>query len=84
MTTPTRTATGAQSESTGQLSLLTSSELPVQFRLDRRTRERGLANIAAIRRQLAQRGHMSFASATSGTAISVTGDGQHPNTAQAA
>lgn len=38
-----------------QLTLLTDSHLPVQFRLDRRTRERGLAHIAAIRRQLAAR-----------------------------
>ena len=36
-----------------QLTLLTVSELPLQFRLDQRTRERGLAHIAAIRRQLA-------------------------------
>jgi hypothetical protein len=38
-----------------QLSLLSDSPLPLQFRLDRRTRERGLAHIAEIRRQLAQR-----------------------------
>jgi len=36
-----------------QLTLLTISEQPLQFRLDQRTRERGLAHIAAIRRQLA-------------------------------
>ena len=36
-----------------QLTLLPVSELPLQFRLDQRTRERGLAHIAAIRRQLA-------------------------------
>ena len=36
-----------------QLSLLQVSELPVQFRLDQRTRQRGLAHIAEIRRQLA-------------------------------
>ena len=29
--------------------------LPLQFRLDRRTRERGLAHIAAIKAQLAAR-----------------------------
>ena len=41
-------------ESTSQqLSLLQVSELPVQFRLDQRTRQRGLAHIAEIRRQLA-------------------------------
>lgn len=38
---------------TEQLSLLPVSEQPVQFRLDQRTRARGLAHIAAIRRQLA-------------------------------
>ncbi len=43
------TAGTAQPE---QLSLLRSSELPVQFRLDRRTRERGLEHIAEIRRLL--------------------------------
>ncbi len=42
-------------EAPEQLSLLIDSPLPVQFRLDRRTRERGLAQIAEIRRQLAQR-----------------------------
>jgi hypothetical protein len=51
----TRTAanhtTGSRPE---QLSLLNPSDKPIQFRLDRRTRERGLAQIAAIRRQLAQ------------------------------
>lgn len=35
-----------------QLTLLAVSELPVQFRLDQRTRQRGLAHIAAIRLQL--------------------------------
>jgi hypothetical protein len=46
----TRQASPATSE---QLSLLAVSELPLQFRLDQRTRQRGLAHIAAIRRQLA-------------------------------
>jgi hypothetical protein len=46
----TRTANHPQPE---QLSLLAPSDLPVQFRLDRKTRERGLAHIAQIRRQLA-------------------------------
>jgi hypothetical protein len=50
-------ASSGQLESPEQLSLLAASHLPVQFRLDRRTRERGLANIAAIRRLLAARGH---------------------------
>ena len=45
-----RQARNANSE---QLTLLAVSELPLQFRLDQRTRERGLAHIAAIRRQLA-------------------------------
>jgi hypothetical protein len=43
----------AQHANSEQLSLLAVSELPLQFRLDQRTRERGLAHIAAIRRQLA-------------------------------
>jgi hypothetical protein len=60
MTTSTRSAATARHlEFPEQLSLLTASELPVQFRLDRRTRERGLANIAAIRRQLAQHGQVA-------------------------
>lgn len=45
-----RQALNANSE---QLTLLSVSELPLQFRLDQRTRERGLAHVAAIRRQLA-------------------------------
>jgi hypothetical protein len=43
----------AQHANPEQLTLLTVSEQPLQFRLDQRTRERGLAHIAAIRRQLA-------------------------------
>lgn len=38
-----------------QLSLLEQPSLPLQFRLDQRTRERGLAHIAAIKAQLAAR-----------------------------
>jgi len=38
-----------------QLVLLSPPELPIQFRLDQRTRERGLAHIAALRAQLAAR-----------------------------
>jgi hypothetical protein len=34
---------------------LASPSLPLQFRLDRRTRERGLAHVAAIKAQLAAR-----------------------------
>jgi hypothetical protein len=43
----------AQQATSEQLTLLAVSDLPLQFRLDQRTRERGLAHIAAIRRQLA-------------------------------
>jgi hypothetical protein len=38
-----------------QLTLLPASDRPLQLRLDRRTRELGLSQIALIRRQLAQR-----------------------------
>jgi hypothetical protein len=38
-----------------QLALLAPSDLPVQFRLDQRTRQLGLAHVAAIRQQLAAR-----------------------------
>jgi hypothetical protein len=38
-----------------QLTLLAPADVPLQFRLDRRTRERGLAHIAEIRRQMAAR-----------------------------
>jgi hypothetical protein len=38
-----------------QLSLLPSSDVPVQFRLDADTRRRGSAHVAEIRRQLAER-----------------------------
>jgi hypothetical protein len=38
-----------------QLTLLPSSEVPVQFRIDAATRERGLRHIAEIRRRLADR-----------------------------
>jgi hypothetical protein len=51
----------AQQANSEQLSLLAVSELPVQFRLDQRTRERGLAHIAAIRRQLAAKASGSVA-----------------------
>jgi hypothetical protein len=36
-----------------QLALLQEGDLPLQFRLSQRTRERGLAHIAAIKAQLA-------------------------------
>ncbi len=38
-----------------QLALLSAPDLPVQFRLDQRTRARGLAHVAAIKAQLAAR-----------------------------
>lgn len=38
-----------------QLTLLPSSEVPVQFRIDAATRERGLRHIAEIRQRLADR-----------------------------
>ncbi len=42
-------------DSPQQLSLLPSSDVPVQFRLDAETRARGMRHIAEIRRQLAER-----------------------------
>jgi hypothetical protein len=53
-----------------QLTLLAVSDLPIQFRLDQRTRERGLAHIAAIRRQLA-------AKSTGVAGVSSDFDGHH-------
>ncbi|MFM8268527.1 MAG: hypothetical protein ACKOA2_10955 [Ilumatobacteraceae bacterium] len=50
-----------------QLTLLESS-LPAQFRLDRRTRERGLAHVAAIRAQLAANAASRAASAEAAAA----------------
>jgi hypothetical protein len=38
-----------------QLSLLDPTDVPVQFRLDRRTRQLGLARIAQIRAEMAER-----------------------------
>lgn len=38
-----------------QLALLAPPPLPVQFLLDQRTRQRGLAHVAAIKAQLAAR-----------------------------
>lgn len=48
MVTSTDTPTAPE-----QLALLTVGDPPLQFRLDQRTRERGLAHVAAIRAQLA-------------------------------
>jgi hypothetical protein len=53
--TPT-TSDAAQPAAQEQLSLLSPSAMPLQFRLSRATRERGLAHIAAIRKQLARSG----------------------------
>jgi hypothetical protein len=50
MTTRTRSTQRPE-----QLTLLAPSALPVQFRLDQRTRQLGLSHIAAIRQQLAAR-----------------------------
>ena len=49
-------ATNTSSTTTApeQLALLSAAEVPHQFRLDQRTRQRGLAHIAAIKAQLAQ------------------------------
>lgn len=53
--TPTATA-APQNAHTEQLVLLTEEAvLPAQFRLDPRTRERGLAHVAALRAQIAAR-----------------------------
>lgn len=38
-----------------QLTLLPSSDVPLQFRIDADTRRRGIRHIAEIRRQLADR-----------------------------
>ena len=56
MVTRTESCTEAVAPEMGipeQLALLTVSDPPLQFRLDQRTRERGLAHVAAIRAQLA-------------------------------
>jgi hypothetical protein len=63
----------AQQATSEQLTLLHVSELPLQFRLDQRTRERGLAHIAAIRRQLAAK--TTDVRATSTPTESATFDG---------
>jgi hypothetical protein len=53
MSTPT-----AADQAPTQLALLDDPSLALQFRLDRRTRERGLAHIAAIKAQLAARAEL--------------------------
>ena len=60
-----------------QLTLLAVSELPVQFRLDQRTRLRGLAHIAAIRRQLATATVVPAVGSAGGSATAGDGAEQH-------
>jgi len=43
------------SQAPEQLALLSPGDLPLQFRLDKSPRQRGLAHIAAIKAQLAAR-----------------------------
>lgn len=45
----------ADTQAPEQLELLADITLPLQFRLDRQTRERGMAHVAAIKAQLAAR-----------------------------
>ena len=49
----TNTESPTETDIPEQLALLTVSDPPLQFRLDQRTRERGLAHVATIRAQLA-------------------------------
>jgi hypothetical protein len=51
---PTGTSGDPSADHTGQLRLLDTSDLPLQFRLDKATRERGLAHVAELRRLLAR------------------------------
>lgn len=51
-----------------QLALLEDTGLPLQFRLDQRTRERGLAHIAAIKAQLAARAEVRIEAPSAATA----------------
>ena len=44
-----------ENDSPQQLTLLPSSDVPVQFRLDADTRRRGIQHVIEIRRQLADR-----------------------------
>ncbi len=53
MATMSTTATPHQAPT--QLALLDTEPNPLQFRLDQRTRERGMAHVAAIKAQLAAR-----------------------------
>lgn len=47
----------SQASAPSQLSLLPISEVPVQFRLDAATRQRGSRHIAEIRQMLEERRH---------------------------
>jgi hypothetical protein len=49
------TTQAPQQSAAEQLALLSPADLPLQFRLDKSTRERGLAHIAALKAQLAAR-----------------------------
>jgi len=59
-----------------QLALLAPPPLPVQFLLDQRTRQRGMAHVAAIKAQLAERalahqpGHEGVAAVAAVAAVS--------------
>lgn len=44
-----------ENDSPQQLTLLPSSQVPLQFRLDADTRRRGIQHVIEIRRQLAER-----------------------------
>lgn len=49
----THPTTAPEQSAIEQLALLSPADVSLQFRLDQRTRERGLAHIAAIKAQLA-------------------------------
>jgi len=51
--TPTDKHTTAHRQHPEQLTLLSASDVPLQFRIDERTRRSGLAHIAALREQVA-------------------------------
>jgi hypothetical protein len=54
MSTTRLPTSGGAIERPEQLMLLPPTDVPLQFRLDERTRRRGLEHIAQIRRQLAE------------------------------
>lgn len=53
MSTTRRPQSGGGTDRPEQLTLLPPTDAPLQFRLDEKTRRRGLERIAEIRRQLA-------------------------------